>query len=223
MKRPASSLYFIVVNLSKTLTVVALFLTGCLLSSPAVAKISCANVFGDLHPRLSELDPKVHAWLANRQKTLPTTIDRRSAITVNGNEYPVAAVLGQGSEGTVFLVRTSQGFAAAKVFQQKGKEPDKIRDGIMMEGNVEVLRNVGKMLNVPKIYSVDRERNIVLMEYIEGIPVLEIRDKYKEIGLTAAEASDIRAKFLDSEYSSKFHVNVVYSIKEQKFYLIDPF
>ena len=137
---------------------------------------------------------------------------RGQVLTVKGKPYPVLAMLGHGGEGKVYLVTSSQGLRAAKVFFG----PDQ------MSFNISFGKG-GTRGQMPKVIKTDSATSTALMEYIEGIPVVDILFGWKRFGIPRDTAFQIENDFYREFGRGKNGANVVYSFKQKRFHLIDPF
>lgn len=95
-------------------------------------------------------------------------------LIINDVNYEVIRLLGKGKGGYSYLVRSKQGFDyVAKVIHH---EPcDFYQFGNKLESELQsyiVLKNAG--IKVPLLIEVDKEKEILLKEYVEGPTALEI-------------------------------------------------
>jgi hypothetical protein len=94
-----------------------------------------------------------------RHKPPPKTIE------AGGKTYSVIRVLGSGLEGTVYLVDINGRPTALKIFDKDGQ-------GIGYQKNMQLFDKFERAgVNVPKRYSQSSWNQVVLMEYIDGIPM----------------------------------------------------
>lgn len=139
-----------------------------------------------------------------------------SKIKVNENEYEILLLLGHGGEGAVFLVSTPEGLATAKVFFEKSN----------IDVNLDLLSK-RTALKSPGILDFDRDRRIVLFEYLEGIPLSLLVSEAATLRISKGDAQQILYRFENLSNSNPQlktieKINVIYSFATNSFYIIDP-
>jgi len=181
------------------------------------------------HAGEETLDPTVQRWLEFKARSLAErarTENRRmqkkagDVLLVGGQTVRVLAPLGSGVEAEVYLVQTVHGRRTAKVFYDERK----------MKVNLKAAQHDAEGIAMPQIESVDHSTHTVLMEYIEGIPVIDVLEDSDQIGMSKKDADAILRRFLHEKNAMTppgrkppLASNVVYSPKTSRFYVIDPF
>jgi hypothetical protein len=181
------------------------------------------------HLAVTGLDSTVQRWLSLRAREIEKDVRENGRVMIHkvGDTFQVAGVnarviapLGHGYEAEVYLVETPHGLRSAKIFFNERELPY----------NVNAVKNQSGSVPMPKIEHVDLDAGAILMEYIEGVPVKDIRNHSAEIGLTQKEADEILRAFKKQTKAltrpgakPSREADVVYSFKTRMFYLIDPF
>lgn len=135
------------------------------------------------------------------------------AIFVNAQSFTVETVLGIGAEGVVYLVKTPEGPRAIKKFFRDAK----------MEANVSSLVAVNDYLTLDIYDAIDPVNRTILMQYVEGVTISDIRWKGKEHGLTESDIQRITGRF-ETERKRKTPVltfNILVEFSTGRYYLID--
>jgi hypothetical protein len=162
-------------------------------------------------------NPRVERWLQSKQAELQPRMSKApgETLTVGNQHYKIHALLGSGFEGEAYLVRSERGFRVLKTFRHERS----------FKFNIGAHRAYDKeaRLSLPRILKIDGRRHTVLLEYIEGIPYNDIRDRWQEIGLTLEERDKILNSITLSEWVSSPNEskNILYSFEKQKMFLID--
>lgn len=180
---------------------------------------SCSN-FLDLD--YLKLATRVNS--ASRSQILQTNknlLKEGSFKVLNKVEYKVLKFIDGGGEGNVYLVE--------KVASNKKFILKEFVDSETLMKNQTYLRILQENgVNTPHIYS--SKKNLLILEYIEGVIVFDIMNEYKELGMNLYN----RNKIIDlyKEWSNKFESimgfpvlskNVLFNLKTKVFTLIDPF
>lgn len=177
------------------------------------------------------LHPQHFAWIKaiyNKLWALNYNAEIRNALGVKGQilrppgeplfaagkTYKIIAWLGFGGEGAVYLVHSAVGLQVVKMFY-KAENAAKQIDGL-------------KRIESPtaKVIASDLEEGILIFDYLEGIPVTEIKHRFRELGISERDAGEIVRRFESLQLKagtgkSADEKNVIYSFKTNSFSTID--
>jgi hypothetical protein len=140
-------------------------------------------------------------------------------IDFNEESLTVIAGLGSGAEGEVYIVEAKDGLRTLKTFFETSQMVSNLKSSAL-ERNVEAWaeRSLSEGVSSPRIISIDRGRNHLLYEYLDAIPLDQIKMYREEIGLSPEEAEDFtRHAYMITD------ANLVYSFLHRKIFLIDPY
>lgn len=190
-----------------------------------------ARLFARLRPsvqsqgparELADLHPAVRRWLKLQATAEPTPhIDQIVHIenAAEGGAHKIIAYLGKGEEASVYLAETPRGLRVLKFF----KRPTDL------VSNYQKLSQQRGALRTPAVHAVDMNRNIMVLEYAEGLPLDVIKHDYEKLGLTAKEKDRIlqeweRAQVTNPELRRPPYltINVIYNFRDREFQMIDP-
>jgi len=134
-------------------------------------------------------------------------------------DYTVLTQLGEGAEGTVYLVRDARGNKyVLKVFHKRIRQED-------VDANIRAMSN--QIIPTVKVEKIMNDHRAMVLEYVEGISVNELTLFPEKFGLTRNEANKIKEEFVRFKKSYQGNntppdYNVVYKFKTGRFVLIDP-
>lgn len=170
------------------------------------------------------LHPVVARWLVSRSSLFEGILPLSAGdfLRTSKGVFPVLADLGTGQEAQVYLVRMPSGLAVAKVFHL---------DFLADEGEASLREMREKGIRGPTLLG--RQDDTLLMEYIEGVPIDEVRDRWRDIGLSSRDRDGILSRYEAAKAGISARLrslsghpvlldrNVVYSFKDRGFHIID--
>jgi hypothetical protein len=140
----------------------------------------------------------------------------------------VLAKLGRGSEGAAYLVQEPDGRKrVVKLFNKSMTQRE-------IDEHLELLDQFRrKDIPVPTVLGAASDKRSFEMEYVQGVPVLELTKYPERFGLTPAQGVELRGCFelfkndiqrnkLRSHFETIQDFNVVYEFKTGRFVVIDP-
>lgn len=140
-------------------------------------------------------------------------------MTVNNKNYEVIKLLGHGKGGYSYLVTDGEKNYVLKQIHHEPCDYYQFGDKLASELNdYERLKNIG--IRMPQMYDVDKEKERILKEYIEGDTIYEyvLREEMKETYLAQVEkmCEVLYANGLNIDY---FPTNFV--VRDDCLYYID--
>lgn len=176
---------------------------------------------------LSNLHPITQKWLKMRQTSLGTADYKNmmalgKIVRINKTNCKIVARLGRGGEADVYLVETPGGLRSLKVFRNR-------LGPLGIEANIQETRRVGAAIQMPKIYEIDLRRGMLLLEYVEGVPLTDIRLHGADLGLTASQQQQIEQRWYEQQYAMErscdglcLEGNAIYSFTTDEIRMFDP-
>jgi hypothetical protein len=150
-------------------------------------------------------------------------LERFKNLKVNGKTLRPIQILGEGREGYVFLVKVGRKYKTVKIFDSL----ETLRNSL--EGYKEEIEE-GSL--TPRIEEVDRAHRVILMEYVEGLPIDElekIANPYSRFafpdetyGLTRVQAVEVLDHIKQAGGFRGDSRNAVFDIKRKKPVVVDP-
>lgn len=136
-------------------------------------------------------------------------------ISINGQNIEVVEVLGRGTEGTVYLVKTENGLQSYKVFDNFEGYKKGIKD-------FESLATDG--LPHTEVKNLHPENNAILLEYVHGVPPQQIVENGAKYGIPEVERNRIQK--LHYEFYTRTGVepvegNILYDLNSKQLIIID--
>jgi hypothetical protein len=141
------------------------------------------------------------------------------SFSVLSDQATVVDYLGAGGNGAVYLVRLASAgdkLFAAKIFFSNSL----FNQHLQLHSSDHLALPDGKL---PAVVLADASINALVLEYYQGFTVREIVERGEERGFTAEQQQEIQRRFQNLRYSDSGELNVVYSLEQDRFYLIDPF
>lgn len=186
--------------------------------------------------KISDIHPTVRKWLDTMKPSnwaKEQLGDLGSKFSIGGKSYEIERVLGSGGEGVVALARSEEGLVVVKRFHT--------------ENGFRSYERYQKKLSdlLPAKKASDATTRTVVMQYREGIPVDELFKNSGAFGISNSELSVIKEKW--GQWSQKHlnasnrfwssrvrqavqqepprihEINAVYSPRDGRFYIIDPY
>ncbi|MGI6714195.1 MAG: hypothetical protein ACOX3K_04055 [Bacilli bacterium] len=140
---------------------------------------------------------------------------------VSNREYRLVKLLGRGKGGYSYLVESDQQYY---VLKQIHHEPcDYYHFGNKIEAEIHDYHRLLKTdINIPKMIDVDREKEIIIKEYIPGPTIAELILAFRDVSLYIQQLE----KMLPALYSTGLNLdyyptNFVVNAKDNQIYYID--
>lgn len=150
------------------------------------------------------------------------TFKPTESLSFLNQSFEVLGLLGIGAEANVYLIKNDSGFFVLKELRI-GNHPT-LSNMEVYQSKLDVAAS--GVFRVPKILAINpgKKSTLVLMEYLEGVPLHLLKKDYKKLGLTEEEVSLVEDEFeqRNSLLSNKMaKINVLYNLKTKEFFLID--